>query len=120
MKKVIRLTERDLTRIVKRVISEEEDEKSVKIYYDKRKLEELKQDISNAAEFSIETINSLIDEMGDVENFNKSGQPLNIDSAKKALSNFFHSVHDIYNGDTFEYPNEYEWKGMKFTGKINK
>ena len=63
MKKVIRLTERDLTRIVKRVISEEEGEKrtyklspeeekekkSVKIYYDKRKLEELKKDISNAS-----------------------------------------------------------------------
>jgi hypothetical protein len=134
MKKVIKLTERDLTRIVKRVISEQEGEKrtyklspeeekekkSVKIYYDKSKLEGLKKDISEIAEFSIETINELIDEMGDIENFNKSGQPLDIDSARKALSVFLNSVINIYNGDTFEYPNKVEFMGQTFDGKVLK
>jgi len=134
MKKVIRLTERDLTRVVKRVISEQEGEKrtyklspeeekekkSVKIYYDKRKLEELKKDISNASEFLIDDINRLIDEMGDIENFNKSNQPLNIDSARKALIKFFNSVIEIYVGNTFEYPNKVEFMGQTFDGKVLK
>jgi hypothetical protein len=134
MKKVIKLTERDLTRIVKRVISEQEGEKrtyklspeeekekkSVKIYYDKSKLEELKKDISTVAEFSIETINEIIDEMGDIENFNKSGQPLDIDSARKALIKFFSSVHNIHLGNTFEYPNKVEFMGQTFDGSVKK
>lgn len=127
MKKVIRLTERDLTKLVKRIISEQEggkrtyemspeDEKERKIgklNYDKSRLEGLKKDISEIAEFSIETINDIINQMGDID----SAQ---IDSAKKALSDFLKSVINIDNGNTFEYPNEVEWRGMKFNGKIDK
>jgi hypothetical protein len=101
--------------------SEKEKEKKLgQMYYEKSKLEGLKKDISEIAEFSIETINEIIDEMGDNENFNKSGQPLDIDSAQKALSVFLNSVINIHVGETFEYPNEVEWRGMKFNGKIDK
>ena len=134
MKKIIKLTESDLIRVVKRVISEQEGEiptrklsprvekerKIGKLNYDKSRLEGLKQSISEIAEFSIETINEIIDEMGDIENFNKSGQPLDIDSAQKALNDFLNSVINIHVGETFEYPNEVEWRGMKFNGKIGK
>ena len=134
MKKVIRLTERDLNRIVKRVITEQEggkrtyklspeeekEKKSVKIYYEKSKLEQLKKEISEIAKFSIETINEIIDEMGDIENFNKSGQPLDIDSAQKALSNFLNSVINIHLGETFEYPNKFEFMGQTFDGSVKK
>ena len=136
MKKVIRLTERDLTNLVKRVISEQEGEmparklsprvekerKIGKLNYDKSRLEGLKKDISEVAEFSIETINDIINQMGDIQN---SVEQLDIDSAqidsaKKALSDFLKSVINIDNGNTFEYPNEVEWRGMKFNGKIDK
>ena len=136
MKKVIRLTERDLTKLVKRVISEKEGEiptrklsprvekerKIGKLNYDKSRLEGLKKDISEVAEFSIETINDIINQMGDIQN---SVEQLDIDSAqidsaKKALSDFLKSVINIDNGNTFEYPNEVEWRGMKFNGKIDK
>ena len=136
MKKVIRLTERDLTKLVKRVISEQEGEmptrklsprvekerKIGKLNYDKSRLEGLKKDISEVAEFSIETINDIINQMGDIQN---SVEQLDIDSAqidsaKKALSDFLKSVINIDNGNTFEYPNEVEWRGMKFNGKIDK
>ena len=136
MKKVIRLTERDLTNLVKRVISEQEGEmptrklsprvekerKIGKLNYDKSRLEGLKNDISEVAEFSIETINDIINQMGDIQN---SVEQLDIDSAqidsaKKALSDFLKSVINIDNGNTFEYPNEVEWRGMKFNGKIDK
>ena len=136
MKKVIRLTERDLTNLVKRVISEQEGEmptrklsprvekerKIGKLNYDKSRLEGLKKDISEVAEFSIETINDIINQMGDIQN---SVEKLDIDSAqidsaKKALSDFLKSVINIDNGNTFEYPNEVEWRGMKFNGKIDK
>ena len=136
MKKVIRLTERDLTKLVKRVISEQEGEmparklsprvekerKIGKLNYDKSRLEGLKKDISEIAEFSIETINDIINQMGDIQN---SVEQLDIDSAqidsaKKALSDFLKSVINIDNGNTFEYPNEFEWRGMKFNGKIDK
>lgn len=123
MKKVIRLTERDLTKLVKRIISEQEGEmparklsprvekerKIGKLNYDKSRLEGLKKDISEVAEFSIETINDIINQMGDIDS-------AKIDSAKKALSDFLNSVINIDNGNTFEYPNEVEWKGMKFRG----
>ena len=131
MKKVIRLTERDLNRIVKRVISEQEgqeptyklspeEEKEKKIYNYKYKLENLKKNISSVAEVSKEIINDMIKQMGDIENFNKSGEPLDIDSSEKALAEFFQSVLNIHVGETFEYPNEVKWRGMTFNGKIDK
>ena len=93
MKKVIRLTERDLTKLVKRVISEKEGEiptrklsprvekerKIGKLNYDKSRLEGLKKDISEVAEFSIETINDIINQMGDIQN---SVEQLDIDSSQ--------------------------------------
>ena len=132
MKKVIRLTERDLTNLVKRVISEQEGEmparklsprvekerKIGKLNYDKSRLEGLKKDISEVAEFSIETFNDIINQMGDIDSAQIDSAQ--IDSAQKALSDFLKSVINIDNGNTFEYPNEFEWRGMKFNGKIDK
>ena len=136
MKKVIRLTERDLTKLVKRIISEQEGEmparklsprvekerKIGKLNYDKSRLEGLKKDISEVAEFSIETFNDIINQMGDIENFNKSGQidSAQIDSAQKALSDFLKSVINIDNGNTFEYPNKVEFMGQTFDGSVKK
>ena len=132
MKKVIRLTERDLTNLVKRVISEQEGEmparklsprvekerKIGKLNYDKSRLEGLKKDISEVAEFSIETFNDIINQMGDIDSVQIDSAQ--IDSAQKALSDFLKSVINIDVGNTFEYPNEFEWRGMKFNGKIDK
>jgi hypothetical protein len=132
MKKVIRLTERDLTKLVKRIISEQEGEmparklsprvekerKIGKLNYDKSRLEGLKKDISEIAEFSIETFNDIINQMGDIDSVQIDSAQ--IDSAQKALSDFLKSVINIDNGNTFEYPNEVEWRGMKFNGKIDK
>lgn len=132
MRKVIRLTERDLTKLVKRIISEQEGEmparklsprvekerKIGKLNYDKSRLEGLKKDISEIAEFSIETINDIINQMSDIDSAQIDSAQ--IDSAQKALSDFLKSVINIDNGNTFEYPNEVEWRGMKFNGKIDK
>ena len=137
MKKVIRLTERDLNRIVKRVISEQEGEmparklsprvekerKIGKLNYDKSRLEGLKKDISEIAEFSIETFNDIINQLGNIDSVQIDSVQIDsaqIDSAKKALNDFLKSVMNIDVGNTFEYPNEVEWRGMKFNGKINK
>ena len=128
MKKVIRLTERDLTKLVKRIISEQEGEmptrklsprvekerKIGKLNYEKSRLEGLKKDISEVAEFSIETINDIINQMGDIDSAQIDSAQ--IDSAKKALSDFLKSVINIDVGNTFEYPNEVEFMGHTFRG----
>lgn len=136
MKKVIKLTESDLTKIVKRVIREQEDgekpkyrlspedekeKKSVKLYYDKRKLEKLKKHILTVTELSMELIDDAIKDMEDVENYDDSGKPLDIDSLQKSLGVFFRKLFNATGGNnTLELPNTFEYMGQTFDGSVKK
>ena len=87
MKKTIRLTERDLTRLVKRVISEQEDEGQS----DEKRVKKILAQL----EFVEDIIRGVLDD-GEFDEFNGRSYKLDLDVIETSLGAFLKSVMSTY------------------------